>query len=66
MGCNPLLFAGLPNTSVKESKGACVNPLHRLGYLSTDHKVVVNISPVEQKKVGPFHDVATAFGLVKE
>lgn len=64
-GLESFVIVGLPDTSVKESKERVVIALHQLGYLLTDRKVVVNLSPVEQKKVGPFHDVATAVALLK-
>lgn len=42
-----------PDASVKESRERVSAALHNMGYPLVDKKVVVNLSPTEQKKNGP-------------
>jgi magnesium chelatase family protein len=61
-----MVIVGLPETSVKESKERVLSAIRTLGCDVTDQKIFVNLSPSEQKKNGPFFDLAMAIGLLKE
>lgn len=60
-----MVIVGLPDASVKESKGRVSAALHDMGYSLVDMKVTVNLSPAEQKKNGPLFDLAIALGVLK-
>lgn len=55
-----MVVVGLPDTSVKESKERVLTALSIFDSDVTDQKVVVNLSPPEQKKNGPLFDLAMA------
>ena len=61
-----MVIVGLPDASVKESKERVLAAVHTLDCDVTDQKIVVNLSPSEQKKNGPFFDLAMAIGVLKE
>lgn len=65
-GKESMVIVGLPDTSVKESKERVLSAVHTLGCDVSDEKIVVNLSPSEQKKNGPFFDLAMAIGILKE
>ena len=65
-GKESMVIVGLPDTSVKESKERVLSAVHSLGCDMTEQKIVVNLSPSEQKKNGPFFDLAMAIGILKE
>lgn len=65
-GKESMVIVGLPDVSVKESKERVLSTVHTLGCDVTDQKIVVNLSPPEQKKNGPFFDLAMAVGVLKE
>ncbi|MCM3443117.1 YifB family Mg chelatase-like AAA ATPase [Metabacillus halosaccharovorans] len=57
-----MVIVGLPDTSVKESRDS-------IAYFDqdvTDKKVVVNLSPSDQKKNGSLFDLAIAIAMLKE
>lgn len=65
-GTESVVVVGLPDASVKESRERV---LAALGYFAadmTDQKMVVNLSPSEQKKNGPLFDLAIAIAALKE
>ncbi|MFT8323410.1 MAG: YifB family Mg chelatase-like AAA ATPase [Bacillus sp. (in: firmicutes)] len=64
-GIDIFVIVGLPDASVKESKERVTAALHSFGYPLTDKKIVVNLSPAEQKKNGPLFDLAIALGILK-
>lgn len=59
-GKESMVIVGLPDTSVKESKERVLSAMHSLDCDMTEQKVVVNLSPSEQKKNSPFFDLAQA------
>jgi magnesium chelatase family protein len=61
-----MVIVGLPDTSVKESKERVLSAMHSLDCDMTEQKVVVNLSPSEQKKSSPLFDLAIAIGILKE
>ena len=65
-GKESMVIVGLPDASVKESKERVLAAVHTLDCDVTDQKIVVNLSPSEQKKNGPFFDLAMAIGVLKE
>ena len=65
-GTESMVIVGLPDASVKESKERVLSAVRTLDCDVTDRKIVVNLSPSEQKKNGPFFDLAMAIGVLKE
>ncbi|MFK2825561.1 YifB family Mg chelatase-like AAA ATPase [Bacillus sp. B190/17] len=65
-GTESMVIVGLPDASVKESKERVLSAVRTLDGDVTDQKIVVNLSPSEQKKNGPLFDLAMAIGLLKE
>lgn len=65
-GKESMVIVGLPDTSVKESKERVLSALHSLGCDVSENKIVVNLSPSEQKKNGPYFDLAIGIGILKE
>lgn len=65
-GTESMVIVGLPDASVKESKERVISALSHFDVDVTDQKVVVNLSPSEQKKNGPLFDLAIAIAALKE
>jgi magnesium chelatase family protein len=63
-GINSIVIVGLPDASVKESKQRITAAFHALGYLIHHQKIIVNLSPAEQKKNGPLFDLPIAIGIL--
>ena len=61
-----VIIVGLPDASVKESKERVSAALYSIGFPVVDSKVVINLSPAEQKKNGPLFDLPIAIGILKE
>ncbi|WP_010531747.1 magnesium chelatase domain-containing protein [Lentibacillus jeotgali] len=57
-------IVGLPDTSVKESKNRVIAALYANDCEVPDKKVVINLSPAEQKKNSPIFDLAMAIGIM--
>ncbi len=66
IGTKSMVIVGLPDASVKESKERVLSALRTLKWDMSGFKVVVNLSPVEQKKNGPFFDLPMAIAILKE
>ncbi|WLR50670.1 YifB family Mg chelatase-like AAA ATPase [Bacillus tianshenii] len=64
-GMEAMSIVGLPDTSVKESKERVLAALHSFGVELPDKKIIINLSPAEQKKNGPMFDLAMAIGILK-
>lgn len=64
-GMDSIVIVGLPDASVKESKERVSAALHSMGFPLVDKKVIINLSPTEQKKNGPLFDLAIALGILK-
>ncbi|MGG3470450.1 YifB family Mg chelatase-like AAA ATPase [Neobacillus pocheonensis] len=65
-GTESMVIVGLPDASVKESRERVVAAISHFKVDVTDQKVVVNLSPSEQKKNGPLFDLAIAIAVLKE
>lgn len=65
-GTETMVIVGLPDASVKESKERVLSAIRTLDCDVTDQKIVVNLSPSEQKKNGPLFDLAMAIAVLKE
>jgi magnesium chelatase family protein len=65
-GTESMVIVGLPDASVKESRERVAAALGHFDADMTDQKVVVNLSPSEQKKNGPLFDLAIAVAALKE
>jgi magnesium chelatase family protein len=65
-GTESMVIVGLPDASVKESRERVVASLGHFDVDVTDQKIVVNLSPSEQKKNGPLFDLAIAIAALKE
>lgn len=66
IGLASMVIVGLPDASVKESKERVLSAIRTLDCNGVHHKIVVNLSPSEQKKNGPLFDLAIAIGILKE
>ncbi|MGD6875666.1 magnesium chelatase domain-containing protein [Bacillus infantis] len=55
-GMESIVVVGLPDASVKESKERVSAALRSIGFPLTDMRVVINLSPAEQKKNGSLFD----------
>ena len=65
-GTESMVIVGLPDACVKESKERVLSAIRALNCDVSDQKIVVNLSPSEQKKNGPFFDLAMAIGVLKD
>lgn len=65
-GTESVVIVGLPDASVKESRERVIAALGHFDADTTDQKVVINLSPSEQKKNGPLFDLAIAVAALKE
>ncbi|MGG0720078.1 YifB family Mg chelatase-like AAA ATPase [Robertmurraya massiliosenegalensis] len=66
LGVGAMVIVGLPDASVKEAKERVLSSIRSLGHFMADKKIVVNMSPSEQRKNGPLFDLALAVGVLKE
>lgn len=64
-GIESIVIVGFPDASVKESKERVSAALHSMGFSLVDMKVIINLSPAEQRKNGPLFDLAIALGVLK-
>ncbi|WP_080843908.1 YifB family Mg chelatase-like AAA ATPase [Cytobacillus gottheilii] len=65
-GVESVSIVGLPDASVKESKDRVMAALYANGCEVPDKKIVINLSPAEQRKNSPIFDLAMAIGIMKE
>jgi magnesium chelatase family protein len=63
-GPNSIKIVGLPDASVQESKERITAAFHSLGYTIFHKKIIVNLSPSEQKKNGPLFDMPIAIAIL--
>jgi magnesium chelatase family protein len=60
-----LVIVGLPDAAVKESKDRITATLLSMGISLADQKIIISLSPSEQKKNGPLFDLAMAICVLK-
>ncbi|WP_077619826.1 YifB family Mg chelatase-like AAA ATPase [Bacillus sinesaloumensis] len=65
-GRESVSLIGLPEASVKESKDRVMATLYANNCSFPGKKIIINLSPSEQKKNIPIFDLAMAIGLMKE
>ncbi|WHY76980.1 YifB family Mg chelatase-like AAA ATPase [Neobacillus sp. WH10] len=64
VGNDSFKIVGLPDAAVKESKERIIAALSSLGYVLSGNKIIINLSPADQKKMGPMFDFPMAIGLL--
>jgi magnesium chelatase family protein len=64
VGNDSIRIVGLPDAAVKESKERISAALRSLGYTINGQKIIINLSPSEQKKSGPMYDLPMAIGVL--
>ncbi len=57
-------IVGLPDAAVKESRDRVRSALPNLGYRMPDAKIVANLAPADQRKVGPVYDLPILLALL--
>ncbi|MBN6205367.1 YifB family Mg chelatase-like AAA ATPase [Ralstonia pickettii] len=65
-GMSGARIVGLPEASVKEAKDRVLTALYANNCLVHNKKIVINLSPAEQRKNSPVFDLAIAIGVMKE
>ncbi len=65
-GINSMVIVGLPDASVKESKERISAAFHALGFFHSHQKLIVNLSPAEQRKNSPMFDLPIAIAILLE
>ena len=63
-GPEAISIVGLPDASVKEAKDRMYAALHSLRCVLSDHKIIIHLSPGEQKKNGTLYDLPMAIGVI--
>lgn len=63
-GMHSIVIVGLPDASVKEAKQRITAAFHSLHYFLFKQKIIINLSPAEQKKNGPLYDLPMAIGIL--
>jgi magnesium chelatase family protein len=57
-------IVGLPDAAVKESKERITAALRTLGYSLSGNKIIINLSPADQKKMGSMFDFPMAISVL--
>ena len=65
-GIEGMSIVGLPNVSVMESKDRVMGALYAYDCEVPDKKIIINLSPAEEKKNSPIFDLAMAIGIMRE
>jgi magnesium chelatase family protein len=65
-GNEGISIVGLPDASVKESKDRVLGALVANDCELPEKRIIVNLSPSEQRKNSPIFDLAMAIGIMKE
>jgi magnesium chelatase family protein len=63
-GLISIVIVGLPDTSVKESKQRITAAFQSFNVFLHQQKIIINLSPPEQKKNGPMFDLPIAIGIL--
>jgi magnesium chelatase family protein len=65
VGTDSFRIVGLPDAAVKESKERIIASLQSLEYSLSGQKIIINLSPAEQKKSGPMYDFPMAISVLQ-
>ena len=58
-------IVGLPDASIRESKERVKSAILNSGFNFPNSRIIVNLSPADIKKEGPYFDLAIAIGILK-
>lgn len=64
VGMDSIRIVGLPDAAVKESKERIMSALRSMDYNISGQKIIISLSPSEQKKSGPMFDLPMAISLL--
>ncbi|WP_141432884.1 YifB family Mg chelatase-like AAA ATPase [Bacillus sp. 03113] len=64
IGRDAIHIVGLPDASVRESKERITAAFYSLGYYMNGKKIIINLTPSEQRKNGPLFDLPIAIGIL--
>jgi magnesium chelatase family protein len=64
VGNDSFKIVGLPDAAVKESKERIISALQSLGYSVFGNKIIINLAPADQKKMGPTFDFPMAIAVL--
>jgi magnesium chelatase family protein len=64
VGTDSIRIVGLPDAAVKESKERIIAAFRSLELSLSGQKIIINLSPSEQKKSGPMFDLAMAISML--
>lgn len=64
VGADSFKIVGLPDAAVKEAKERIIAALSSLGYIVSGQKIIINLSPPDQKKMGSLFDLSMAIGML--
>ncbi|MFP5110369.1 magnesium chelatase domain-containing protein [Neobacillus sp. C211] len=65
VGNDSFKIVGLPDAAVKESKDRIIAALRTLGYHLSGQKIIINLSPADQKKYGSMFDFPMAIAVLQ-
>ena len=65
VGTDSFRIVGLPDAAVKESKERIIAALQSLEFSLSGQKIIINLSPAEQKKSGPMFDFPMAISILQ-
>ncbi|MEY2193974.1 magnesium chelatase domain-containing protein [Neobacillus sp. BF23-41] len=65
VGNDSFKIVGLPDAAVKESKERIIAALRALGYHLSGQKIIINLSPADQKKYGSMFDFQMAIAVLQ-
>lgn len=64
VGADSFKIVGLPDAAVKEAKERIRAALGSLGYVISGQRIIINLSPPDQKKMGSLFDLSMAIALL--
>ncbi|MDF2855554.1 MAG: Mg chelatase, subunit ChlI [Neobacillus sp.] len=65
VGQDSFRIVGLPDAGVKESKERIIAALQSLEYSLSGQRIIINLSPAEQRKSGPMFDFPMAISVLQ-
>lgn len=64
VGLDSIRIVGLPDAAVKESRERIIAALRSMEYTLSGQRIIINLSPAEQKKSGPMFDLPMAISVL--